>query len=191
LPVLAGVVDAARRDAALDLSFGRNTLAAHAEQYPALWCGIWTGPDSFNGPDKERPGEADAHLATALTDYPPLNVHVHTGPLRGLTELVGVEGTRGGIRITPRLPTERFSVRWPRLRLSSTAEHLEGGCRLVGSGAIEIDLALPSGLRGAEVAVEGYVRDVARDPGGRVHFTVDGHAGEEATWVIRPAAPPP
>lgn len=73
----------AQRDAAAGWdSFTRNTLFTHAAEYAGLWYGIWTGPDSFFGPDAERPGEADAHLATALTDYPALNTHIHTSPLR-------------------------------------------------------------------------------------------------------------
>ncbi len=96
-------------------SLVQNTLAAHADLYPQLWYGIWTGPDSFNGPASARPGEADAHIATALTDYPALNAHVHTSPLRALVDVLGVAGTRDGMRITPHVPTETFAVRWPRL----------------------------------------------------------------------------
>ena len=44
-------------------------------------------------------------LVTALTDYPALNMHVHTGPLRALAYLLGVEGTATGLRVTPRKAT--------------------------------------------------------------------------------------
>jgi hypothetical protein len=139
-------------------SFIRNTLAAHAEKYPDLWYGIWTGPDSFNGPDNERPGEADAHAATALTDYPALNAHMHTSPLRALVDLLGISGTRDGVRITPRIPTETFSVEWPRLRLRSRPDSIEGSIVASSDQTLMMEVALPSGLRSAaavRVIVDG------------------------------------
>lgn len=151
----------ARRDAGEGWSsFTRNTLAAHAEKYPDLWYGIWTGPDSFNGPDSERPGEADAHSVTALTDYPALDAHMHTSPLRALMEIVGVSGTVDGIRITPRLPTETFAVEWPRLGVSSTPDSIAGYLVSSADGPAIMEVALPSGLRGAAT----------------VHVSVDGNA---------------
>ncbi len=143
-------------------SFIRNTLAAHAEKYPDLWYGIWTGPDSFNGPDNARPGEADAHLVTALTDYPALNAHMHTSPLRALVDLVGIVGTRDGLRITPRVPTETFAVEWPRLRLRSAPSLLEGRFIASSTGPLVMELALPSGLRDAAapwVSIDGVATE--------------------------------
>jgi len=176
----------ARRDPAEAWSsFTRNTLAAHAEAYPGLWYGIWTGPDSFNGPDDERPGEADAHLATALTDYPALNVHVHTGPLRALPELVGVNGTRDGLRITPRLPTETFSVVWPRLEVRGTPQSIEGRYAASADGPVVMEIALPSGLRSGpvRVAVDDAVVE-AEVAGERVRFNMPGRRDTAVAWRV-------
>jgi hypothetical protein len=177
----------ARRDASEAWSsFRRNTLAAHAEKYPDLWYGIWTGPDSFNGPDNARPGEADAHLVTALTDYPALNSHMHSSPVRALTDLVGVSGTRDGLRILPRLPTETFAVDWPRLRVHSTPQVIDGSYVAAADGPVVLEVALPSGLRGGAVptvTVDGAVTtatvdaDVAR-------FTLPARAGSAVTWRV-------
>lgn len=167
-------------------SFTRNTLAAHAEKYPDLWYGIWTGPDSFNGPDNPRPGEADAHLVTALTDYPALNAHMHTSPLRALMDVVGVSGTRDGLRIRPRVPTETFTVEWPRLRVHSTPASIDGDYVASSEGPVVIEVALPSGIRGAaapRVNVDGVLTaatveaDVAR-------FVLPARAGTAVSWRI-------
>jgi hypothetical protein len=169
-------------------SFTRNTLAAHAEQYPDLWYGIWTGPDSFNGPDNERPGEADAHRVTALTDYPALNVHVHTGPLRALMDLVGVAGTRDGLRLTPHLPTERFTVEWPRLQLRSSPDAIAGALVASSDGPVVLEVALPSGLRGApavRVTVDGTPTASTIDAD-RVHFVLPVRAGTAIAWRVEP-----
>jgi hypothetical protein len=177
----------ARRDAIEAWSsLVRNTLAAHAEKYPDLWYGIWTGPDSFNGPDNERPGEADAHAVTALTDYPALNAHMHTSPLRALVDLVGISGTRDGVRITPRLPTETFSVEWPRLRLRSMPDSIEGSIMASSDGPLLMEVALPSGLRTA-VTVRVTVNGVASDAtvaGGSVRFLLPARVDQHVAFRI-------
>ena len=176
----------ARRDASAGWSsFVRNTLTAHAEKYPDLWYGIWTGPDSFNGPDHERPGEADAHLVTALTDYPALNVHMHTGPLRALMEIVGIAGTRDGLRITPRLPTETFSVLWPRLQLRSTPQSIHGTFIATASGPVVFEVALPSQLRDRPLQVVVDGRRVDADvQSGMVRFSAPAHAEVPTAWAV-------
>ena len=166
-------------------SFRRNTLAAHAEKYPDLWYGIWTGPDSFDGPDNERPGEADAHAATALTDYPALNAHMHTGSLRALVDLVGISGTRDGVRIAPRLPTETFSVEWPRLRLRGRPRSIEGSIVASSDGPLVMDVALPSGLRtaAAHVIVDGAAT-AATIADGSVRFLLPARADHPVAFRI-------
>ena len=134
-------------------SFIRNSLTAHAKAYPEIWYGIWTGPDSYNGPDHERPGEADAHAVTALTDYPALNTHVHSSPLRALRGLLGVSGTPTGIRIDPRVPTETFSVLWPRLTIQSRPGSMSGSVTASATELIELRVTVPSELRQGELIV--------------------------------------
>ena len=167
-------------------SFVRNTLAAHAEKYPDLWYGIWTGPDSFNGPDNPRPGEADAHSATALTDYPAFNMHMHTSPLRALMGLMGIEGTAAGLRITPRVPTERYSVQWPRLGLAGRESSISGYYVASAAGPTTLDVALPSRLRArTSVATEiDGVRGTARVENGRVVLELPTATGQAVRWRV-------
>ncbi len=166
-------------------SFVRNTLAAHASKYPDLWYGIWTGPDSFNGPDHARPGEADAHLATALTDYPALNMHVHTGPLRALVELAGIEPIRGGVRIQPRSPSETYAVRWPRLSLRGSPASLSGSWRISSEGDVVLEVRLPSGLRGREIRVSVNGTPVeASVSGDFVRFHATAEPTSEIVWKV-------
>jgi hypothetical protein len=134
-------------------SFIRNSLTAHAKAYPELWYGIWTGPDSYNGPHHERAGEADAHAVTALTDYPALNAHIHTSPLRALMGLVGVSGTPTGIRIDPRVPTETFHVVWPRLTLRSQPDAMSGTIKASADELIDVGVTVPGALREGELIV--------------------------------------
>jgi hypothetical protein len=137
-------------------SLVRNTLFAHARAFPHLWYGVWSGPDSYYGPDAERPGEADAHLATALTDYPVLNTHAHSSLLRALFAVAGIRGTRDGITITPLFPTETYAIEWPRILLASTPTSISGTMR-VASAPYSLRVRLPSGLRAGApvVTVDG------------------------------------
>jgi hypothetical protein len=177
-------------------SFVRNTLFRHAEEYPGLWYGIWTGPDSYYGPDAERPGEADAHAATALTDYPALNVHVHTSPLRALMGLLGIEGRRDGLRIAPRVPSARWNVQWPRLGLAVAPDEVRGRYRASADDAITLQIAVPwdARTRGAVAEVDGApatveLVDGPDGAGAEVRFAVTVRAGVDAAWRIRPASP--
>lgn len=35
----------------------KNSFARHAEVYPAIWYGTWSGPDVINAVSSEHPGE--------------------------------------------------------------------------------------------------------------------------------------
>jgi hypothetical protein len=179
-------------------SFVRNTLFRHAEQYPGIWYGIWTGPDSYYGPDAERPGEADAHAATALTDYPALNVHVHTGPLRALVGLLGVEGRRDGLRIAPRIPSTRWSVELPRLGVAMAPSEVRGRYRPEADDRVVMQVAVPwnARARGATVEVDGEptAAEIVDGPAGsgahaEVRFGATVRRGRDTTWRVRPATP--
>ena len=164
-------------------SLVRNTLFAHARAFPHLWYGVWSGPDSYYGPDAERPGEADAHLATALTDYPVLNTHAHGSVLRALFALAGIRGAGDGIAIAPLLPTETYAIVWPQLSLTSTPTSI-GGTLRVASAPFTLRVRLPSGLRASTPRVTVDTTDVAftRD-GDDVIFTIPSPA---ASWQVGP-----
>ena len=163
-------------------SLVRNTLFAHARAFPHLWYGVWSGPDSYYGPDAERPGEADAHLATALTDYPVLNTHAHASLLRALFALAGVRGTASGIEIAPRFPTESYAIEWPRMSLASTPTSFAGTLR-VAAAPFTLRVRMPSGIATPHVTVDG-ARVVFTRAGDDVVFTIP---TTTAAWVIREA----
>ena len=172
-------------------SLVRNTLFAHAEAFPRLWYGVWSGPDSYYGPDAERPGEADAHLATALTDYPVLDVHAHASVLRALFAVAGIEPTAAGIAIAPRLPTETFAIAWPRIALTSTPSSIAGSLTTVGGGPLELRVRLPSDLRGAgplDVRAGGAPVTATRD-GDDVVLTVVTAPEVPLAWSVNAARP--
>jgi len=168
-------------------SLVHNTLFAHAQAFPQLWYGVWSGPDSYYGPDADRPGEADANLATALTDYPVFNVHSHVSVLRALFALAGVHGSADGIAIAPRFPSETFSIAWPRLALASTPTSIAGSLVSAGGGALTLRVRLPSGLRAGSLhaTVNGAATPVVRD-GDDAVLQLSTAANQSVTWQIAP-----
>jgi hypothetical protein len=162
-------------------SLVRNTLFAHARAFPHLWYGVWSGPDSYYGPDAERPGEADAHLATALTDYPVLNTHAHSSVLRALHAVAGIRGTAEGLAIAPLFPTETFSIVWPTLSLESTPTSI-GGTLRVASAPFAMRVRLPSGLRAGtpRATVDGAIVPTSRS-GDDIVFMI---SSTTATWQV-------
>ena len=51
----------------------------HAEQYPAIWFGIWGGPDGINGVQSSQPGGTWVSALTPMTDFPVMNASAGGG----------------------------------------------------------------------------------------------------------------
>lgn len=131
----------------------KNTLAWHAERYPDIWYGIWSGPDVFNSVHSSRPGETyvapsspdggdHAGPTVNWTDFPVMNLHPHAWTLYGVPKLLGVEFTREGVTIEPALPLPAYRFRSPLLGLERSPAGYEGWYAPLRSGEWEIALKL-------------------------------------------------
>lgn len=79
-------------------------LSRHAREYPHVWFGIWSGPDSYNSRHGEREGETFVQPATPMMEFPVMNSNTHVAPLLGVLKICGIEATPHGIEIEPRIP---------------------------------------------------------------------------------------
>jgi hypothetical protein len=140
----------------------RNTLFTHAELFPSLWYGVWSGPDSYYAQNAERPGEADAHLATALTDYPVFNTHSHSSLLRALPTLLMTASPQERV-IRPRIPSEDFAIEWPTISIRYSAKRVEVTfvAGKLDAGASDLVITLPSQLRTLGATLRVSVNGVA------------------------------
>jgi len=82
----------------------KQSLAAHANAYPRVWYGVWSGPDAFNAQYAQDPGETYANPATPMREFPVMNSNAHAGPLLGLLKVMGIEAGPAGLSVEPRLP---------------------------------------------------------------------------------------
>jgi cellobiose phosphorylase len=70
-----------------------NSFARHAEIYPEIWYGTWSGPDVLNSALSQQPGATTGGKPFGWTDFPVLNMHTHACPLYALSKLIGVHFT--------------------------------------------------------------------------------------------------
>jgi hypothetical protein len=104
----------------------KNSFARHAEAYPGIWYGTWSGPDVLNSAWSKHPGETTAGRPFGWTDFPVLNMHTHACPLFAATKLLGLEFTETGVTLAPTLPLPSYSLESPLLGMSKSPRGHEG-----------------------------------------------------------------
>ncbi|NHJ26369.1 MAG: hypothetical protein EAX89_17455, partial [Candidatus Lokiarchaeota archaeon] len=105
----------------------KNSLAYHAENYPEIWYGIWSGPDTINSELSKYPGQTIfrafeqidgdkrsndeenlGHIGLDWTDFPVFNLHPHAWPLYNTKHLMGISFTIEGLEIKPKFPKNKY-----------------------------------------------------------------------------------
>ena len=125
----------------------KNSLARHAEAYPDLWYGVWSGNDSYNSTLNKLPGGAANEQYFHGTDFPVLNLHSHACYLYGATKLLGIEFTEAGVKVRPALPVESYRFDSPLLGVAkSGAGRYEGWYAPSRPGEWTVEITLPEKL---------------------------------------------
>ncbi len=132
----------------------KNTLARHAEVYPEIWYGTWSGPDYYNSVLSKYPGQTfflDSQRKKTQpprsfwTDFPVMNMHPHAWPMHSAAKLLGVEFTPDGIVFSPKLPLEEYRFRSPLLGFSKSSQGYEGWYAPSVPGEWVVRVSLPAG----------------------------------------------
>ncbi|MGA2251943.1 hypothetical protein [Terracidiphilus sp.] len=132
----------------------RNTLACHAEAYPDLWYGVWSGNDSWNSPLNKHPGGAADEQYFRGTDFPVLNVHAHACSLYSASKLLGMEFTAAGMKLNLRLPVESYRFDSPLVGVIKTNGRYEGWYMPSRSGTWKLEIVLPEEAAKAVTSAE-------------------------------------
>ena len=166
----------------------KNTLARHADAYPDLWYGVWSGNDSYNSPLNRNPGGAADEPYFRGTDFPVLNLHSHACFMYGATKLLGIEFTETGMRINPELLVESYEFTSPLVGVSKTpAGRYEGWYAPSLPGAWTLEIVLPE-KRSAEVwqaEVNGTRAPLRRQPDGTIVLEGTSAASRPLRWALR------
>ncbi len=173
----------------------KNSLATHAEVYPDVWYGTWSGPDAYNGVSRRSPGRQDPSAAVLRTgtsdvsslDFPVMNMHPHAWPLYTAAKVLGLEFTPNGAIIRPSLPLETYCFASPLFGFEKSPRGYEGWYAPTGSaGNWTIVLHLPP----AEVRnltrkrVNGSEMPLRRASDGSIEIRGESTSGKPLRWSI-------
>lgn len=96
--------------------FKKILLATHADRFPDIWYGVWSGPDSYNSFHSARHGETWMarvplihHPLLGAKEFPVMNTHSHIWTLYSFMKICGMRLEKEGIRVTaPNVPSRKF-----------------------------------------------------------------------------------
>jgi hypothetical protein len=188
----------------------KNSLANRADVYPEVWYGIWSGPDTYNSDDSDRPGETMYGLEGGAvkesddeteegadvfsgglagvnwTDFPVMNMHPHAWPLYTIPKLLGIEFNRQGVDLAPTLPKDVFKFSTPLIELEKTKEGYSGmySPKSPGPWRMTLKLAKKELDRVTELLVNGKRVEIVRE-GDRIVW--EGRSTQDARlrWILR------
>jgi hypothetical protein len=182
--------------------YQKNMLAVHAEAFPEVWYGIWSGPDAFNSALSAYPGYTqfnESMLAggegdgsnMAFTpglnwvDFPVLCLHPHNWPLFDAVKLSGVEFNPQGLDLAPAIPKESYRLVSPLLGLERKPEGYSGWYAPQAAGSWTICFSQPPGdLRVFSTAmVNGKAQPIQAQDG---VYTLRGESapGKPLVWSL-------
>ena len=184
----------------------KNSLARHAEVYPEVWCGIWSGPDVYNSVVSKYPGQTmfnaalvgpnRAEVAKSLqgvnwTDYPVMNMHPHAVPLYSAAKLLGVEFTEKGLILAPTLPLDVYSFDSPLVGIKKSSGQYEGWYAPLVAGTWTVTVRLPAAEaeRLGHVEVNGSKQALRRTAEGAIEFKGESVPGRPLRWSLRAHGP--
>jgi hypothetical protein len=164
-----------------------TTLAAHAEAYPDIWYGVWSGPDSYNADYHSRPGETFNVNFTPMTDYPIMNMNRHAGPLIDAIKLAGLGHRDGRIAIDPRLPFDTFDIRLPLMGAAYKPGEHRGYYAPSAPGKFRFAVRPPAGVPPdrARLTVNGRKAKFTPSEDGTILFDTEGTPDTRIEWEIR------
>jgi Glycosyl hydrolase 36 superfamily, catalytic domain/Glycosyltransferase family 36 len=175
----------------------KNCLALHAEAYPDVWYGIWSGPDTYNSVLSKHPGqtmffehaadETGVHADTGLnwTDYPVMNMHPHAWPLYSAAKLLGLEFRETGVRFQPTLPLAEYEFTSPLLGFKKTKDGYTGWYSPAVAGNWEFEIQLPGSdaARFRQAKINGQAAPLRNSPKG-IGFSGQSSPGKALRWEI-------
>jgi len=163
----------------------KNSFARHAEVYPEIWYGTWSGPDVLNSALSKDPGATTGGKPFGWTDFPMFNMHTHACPLYSLSKLIGLEFTDTGVVLTPRLPLESFRFDSPLLGLVKTGHGYEGWYNPSARNTWSMRLSLaPDEVKHFSHFEVNGMRVHARVDQGTIELRGEGGAGSAFRWSI-------
>jgi len=178
----------------------KNTLAMHAESYPHLWYGIWSGPDTYNSelsktpggtgfvdPEDEKKSEDAVSQLTPVnwTDFPVMNMYPHAWPLYNITSLMGLHFSKDGIIINPKLPIDEYFFETPLIGYSKANSEISGWYDPKTEGKLKIRIKLKPELASqySKIEINGKSEPISMN-NGLIEFWAESKANQSIKWRL-------
>ena len=164
----------------------KNSFARHAEVYPEIWYGAWSGPDVLNSVNSKKPGETTGGTPFGWTDFPVFNMHTHACPLYSLAKLLGLEFTEAGVKLAPTIPLASFRFDSPLLGLIKTPNGYEGwySPSTQNTWSVTLKLSADEVKRFSRVEANGERVHRARVIDNEIEMRGVGGAGKVMRWSV-------
>ncbi len=166
----------------------KNSFAVHAEAYPDIWYGVWSGTDSYNSLVSTTPGATGNDRAFHGVDFPVLNLHSHACFLYSATKVLGIEFTEEGVDLKPALPASSYRFASPLLGLarSATGEY-EGWYEPSREGrwSLRIELPVEDAAHITHAEVNSKVTPLKKLAHGAFELNGGSEPGKPLRWALR------
>ena len=176
----------------------KNSLAMHAEAYPEIWYGIWSGPDTYNSVLSRYPGQTmfaenpstehkvQADLGFNWTDYPVMNMHPHAWPLYSAAKLLGLRFHEDGVNFKPDLPLAEYEFTSALLGFKKSKGGYSGWYAPAGAGRWDIEVILPSSeiTRLQQITINGSAYPIEKSSR-VIRFAGESRPEAPLRWEIR------
>jgi hypothetical protein len=175
----------------------KNCLALHAEAYPDVWYGIWSGPDTYNSVLSKHPGQTmfaeqspkdqsvPAGSGLNWTDYPVMNMHPHAWPLYSAAKLLGLAFQENGVSVQPTLPLAEYEFASPLLGFKKSKDGYTGwyAPSVAGRWDFEIQLSQSEAGRLHQLEVNGQRERMSHSAQG-IRFSGESNPGVPLRWQL-------
>lgn len=165
----------------------KNSLACHADKYPGIWYGVWSGPDTYNSALSKHPGETVNNLYLHYPDFPVLNLHSHACSLYSAAKLIGIEFTQSGMELRPGLPVESYKFESPLVGVIKSRDgSYEGWYQPSQPGSWKIAIWLPAeqAARLSHAEVNGVQVTPVKTANGTLELVGRSEAGKALRWRL-------
>ncbi len=177
----------------------KNSLAKHADAYPNVWYGIWSGPDTYNSHFSQYPGQTvftppeiegksawTGRVRMYWTDFPVMNMHPHAWALYSLVKLMGIEFTEKGLIYAPKIPLKEYDFSSPLVGLKRLMGGYSGwyNPRVPGTWQVTILLTTDEITRVISLEINGKTQTFSRNETSLL-FTGDSSQQQALQWNLQ------
>ncbi|MCL2008626.1 MAG: hypothetical protein FWG77_11150 [Treponema sp.] len=168
----------------------KNTLANHAEHYPEVWEGTWSGPDTFNSILSDSPGRTfiindpeSRSERLSWIDFPVYNLHPHAWTLYNAASLIADSFTKEGVVFNLGFPELVYKFESPLASLERTERGFTGSYCPIAEGKWKIELIFFDSSKTFKLNVNGVTSEFEKIENG-ISFYGAGGGEKPLKWEI-------